>query len=193
MTTRACGEYSSSSKKSDSMSKKWVSSAWICACSRSFATFSFFGQFFAKCPGLLHTKQTFEVFPLNYFLRRNFQFFIFKNLFFWLAWCFSSRNISWNDLFFLLDMNNSSHNTLFANPSFCNYLWVCYEPCLFLKEIFSDCRVFLGQWEHAGKYLPRRLVARLFSGDSSCEVSHPLMVLEGTWGRYVWRWHHPYH
>jgi len=88
ITTRAWREYSSSSENSDSTLEKGESYARIWACSRSFAAFSFFGQFLAKWPGFQHMKQTFKVFPLNCLLLRNFHFIFLKILFFGSAWYF---------------------------------------------------------------------------------------------------------
>ena len=160
------------------MSKKGISSAWIWACSRSFVAFSFFRQSLAKWPGLLHTKQAFEVFPLNCFFLRNFHFFFLKVFFFFPAWYFFFPNffLKWY-LFFSVDRHKFSHSTLFASLFSCSCLWACYGPCQFRKEISSNCRAFPRQYAHVDKLLPRRLVVELFFGDSSCEEFYLPMVL----------------
>ena len=103
-----------------------------------------------------------------------------------------SKDTFWNDFFFLLNSHSFSHSTLSTSLSFCNYLWVYYEP-FHLKGIFSGCRAFLMQRACAGRFLPRKLVARLFFGGSSCEEFHLPMDPRGSWGRCAWYWHHPCH
>ena len=109
-------------------------------------------------------KQTFEVFPLNFFLLRNFHFIFLKFSFLVLHGISFLNDTSWSDFFFSTNSHGLSHCILSVNLFFGKCPWVCYGPFPFLKEIFFDCRDSQGQWAYVDRSLLRSLVAKLFFG-----------------------------
>ena len=198
MTIRVWGEYSSSSKYNDSKSKKGVSSAWIWAYSRSFAAFSSFGQFFAKWPDFLHTKQTFEFLPLYCFLLRNFHFFFLKIFFFDSTWYlfFKGYVLEWLFFYFLFFGKKITAFLITFNLQvfpFCSYPWASCEPFQFLKGIFYGCKAFLEQWacvdrsllrrlgDHAKSFISRWLWESIEEGALDVYIIHAINRIKSSW------------
>ena len=166
-----------------------MSFAWICACSRSFVSFSLFGQFFAKCLGFLHTKRTLEVFPLNCFFLRNLHFFFLKNLFFGSAWYFFLKEYFLKWVLFLS-----------ANPSSCSCLWVFVNLFHFWKEFSLIAELFKGnkhmlidfsQWSlvqsysldihHSKCFISQWFWKRIKEGSLDIHIIHAIDSIKSPW------------
>ena len=160
---------------------------------KNLCCFLFFWTILCKMAWSYTHKTDFWSFSFELFSFEKLLFFLLENFLSWSCMVSSFQGMFDEMISSFYEQSQFSHSTLSTNLLSCNCLWVYYELFQFLKEIFSSCRAFLEQWAYAGKFLPRRLIARLFFGGSSCEEFHLPMDSGGNWGKYAWYWHHPCH